>query len=283
MTDPATFDRGHDVRPVLLTGASGNLGREVAARLFAQGWRLRLTDLVPFPDPVAPGSTFETADLNDGTALHRLAQGCRAIVHFGGLVEYGTFEAVIGPNMRGTYHVFEAARAAGCRVVSASSNHVVGFHERTDANGRARLGADCTLRPDSWYGVSKVVGEMLARLYWDRNGVESVSLRIGSCFAEPGDERMLATWLSRDDLARLVMRSVEAERTGCAIVWGTSRNAASWWGADDRGLIGWEPQDSADDWEGRVQPKGDAIARRFQGGGFCSVDYTPEAPGCPRA
>jgi len=283
------------VGPVLLTGASGKLGREVATRLFAQGWRLRLTDLVPFPDDIPDGSTFEAADLNDGAALRRLAQGCRAIVHFGGLVEYGSFEAVLGPNMRGTYNVFEAARAAGARVVYASSNHVVGYHERPDHRqgrerpavaqqpGSERLDADCTLRPDSWYGLSKAVGELMARLYWDRNGVESVSMRIGSCFAEPADARMLATWLSRDDLTRLVVRSVEAPRTGCAIVWGVSRNAVNWWGADDRARIGWTPQDSADAWAGRVQAKGDALAQRFQGGGFCAVDYTLETPGHRRA
>jgi len=275
-----------DTRPVLLTGASGKLGVALAARLFALGWRLRLTDRAPFPGAIADGSSFEAADLNDAAALQRLARGCRAIVHLGGLVEYGSFEAVIGPNMRGTYHVYEAARMAGCRVIYASSNHVVGFHERPDldaSNGSANLGADCTMRPDSYYGISKVVGEMLARFFWDRNGVESVLLRIGSCFEEPTDERMLATWLSRADLARLVVRSIEAPTTGCAVVWATSRNAASWWGADDRARIGWEPQDSADAWAGKVPPKGNAVARRFQGGGFCSVDYTPEAQRPARA
>ena len=259
-------------RPVLLTGASGNLGRELVARLSARGWRLRLTDIAPFPDEIPPGASFAAADLNDGAAIRRLAEGCGAIVHFGGLVAYGEFESVLGPNLRGTHHVFEAARAAGARVVYASSNHVVGFHERG-----TRLDADCSLRPDSYYGLSKVMGEMLARFFWDRNGVQSVSLRIGSCFAEPRQDRMLATWLSRDDLARLVMCSVNAEHTGCAVVWGASRNAAGWWDADNRARIGWEPLDSADAWAGRVPPPGEGVAERFQGGGFCAVDYTHPA------
>ena len=258
-------------KPVLLTGACGNLGRELAPRLLARGWRLRLTDLLPHRDPPPAGAEFVQADLNDGSAMLALARGCRAIVHFGGLVEYGSFEAVIGPNMRGTYHVFEAARAEGLRVVYASSNHVVGFHERS-----TRLGADAAYRPDSYYGLSKVVGEMLARLFWDRNGVESVSLRIGSCFAEPRQERMLATWLSRDDLASLVVRSVQAPATGCAMVWGASANRAGWWGGDDRARIDWQPQDSADGWAGRVPADADGVARRYQGGGFCAVDYTAD-------
>ena len=39
-------------KPVLLTGASGNLGRMLTKALAAEGWTLRLTDITPFPDPV---------------------------------------------------------------------------------------------------------------------------------------------------------------------------------------------------------------------------------------
>lgn len=255
--------------PVLVTGASGKLGRDLVPLLVARGWRLRLTDIAPFPDAVLQGCEFVAADLNDREAIVHLAQGCASIVHLGGLVEYGSFETVLGPNLRGVHHVFEAALVHGLRVVYASSNHVIGFHERETV-----LDSDCTYRPDSFYGLSKVFGEMVARFYWDRNGVESVSLRIGSCFPEPRQERMLATWLSRGDMARLVAHSVVAPSTGFAIVWGVSNNAASWWRGDDRARIGWEPQDSADAYADRFPPAGDGVADRFQGGGFCAVDYT---------
>jgi len=257
--------------PVLITGASGNLGREVVPRLAARGWQLRLTDRAAYPGELPTGCTFHHADLNDQDAIAALAKGCRAIVHFGGLVEYGSLEAVIGPNVRGTYHVFEAARSEGIRVVYASSNHVVGFYERNE-----RLKSDAPYRPDSYYGLSKVFGETLARFFWDRNGVESVSLRIGSCFPEPRSERMLATWLSRDDLAELVACSVEAEKTGYAVIWGTSDNSETWWEGDDRNLIGWSPKNSADKWKGLVSPDTADAGARFQGGGFCAVDYTKE-------
>ncbi|MDO9435745.1 NAD(P)-dependent oxidoreductase [Hydrogenophaga sp.] len=255
--------------PVLVTGAAGKLGRDLVPSLVAMGWRLRLTDIAPFPDPLPPGCEFIAADLNDRDAIVNLAQGCASIVHLGGLVEYGTFETVLGPNLRGVYHVFEAALAHGLRVVYASSNHVIGFHERETV-----LDKESTYRPDSFYGLSKVFGEMVARFYWDRNGVESVSLRIGSCFPEPKQERMLATWLSRGDMARLVAHSVTAPSTGFAVVWGASNNAASWWRGDDRARIGWTPQDSADAYAGTFPPAGQGVADRFQGGGFCEVGYT---------
>ena len=99
-------------KPVLLTGASGNLGRMLARELGAKGWTLRLTDLTPFPDPLPEGATLTRMDLADGVALLKLAEGCGAILHFGGASTDLPFETVIGPNLRGVYHVYEAARRA---------------------------------------------------------------------------------------------------------------------------------------------------------------------------
>ncbi|HWH40601.1 MAG TPA: hypothetical protein VNU21_12230 [Usitatibacter sp.] len=48
--------------------------------------------------------------------------------------------------------------------------------------------------------MSKTFGESLSRFYYDRYGIETVALRIGSCFPEPRDRRMLVTWLSYADL-----------------------------------------------------------------------------------
>ena len=60
-------------KPVLLTGASGNLGRMLARELGAKGWTLRLTDLTPFPDPLPEKASFTRMDLADGVALLKLS------------------------------------------------------------------------------------------------------------------------------------------------------------------------------------------------------------------
>ena len=133
----------------------------------------------------------------------RLAEGCGAIVHLGGVSVERPFEEVLGPNIRGLYHIYEAARREKARVIFASSNHSIGFHERAET-----IGADTQFLPDGFYGLSKAYGELMGRLYWFKHGVESVFVRIGSCFPEPTNARMLATWLSYPDLSRLVVRCV---------------------------------------------------------------------------
>ena len=123
-------------KPVLLTGASGALGRVLVEVAGALGWTLRLTDIAPFPDAVPAGATFTRADLNDGVTMLRLAEGCGAIMHLGGVSVERPFEEVIGPNIRGLYHIYEAARREKARVIFASSNHSIGFHERTESARR---------------------------------------------------------------------------------------------------------------------------------------------------
>ena len=267
---------GAPAKPVFLTGASGNLGRMLTRALAAQGWALRLTDIAPFPDPLPAGATFTRADLSDGVTILRLAEGCGAIVHLGGVSTEQPFEDVLGPNIRGLHHIYEAARREGARVIFASSNHSIGFHERTET-----IGADTDFLPDGFYGLSKAYGELMGRLYWHKHGVESVFIRIGSCFPEPVNDRMLASWLSYPDLARLVIRCVVTETVGCRVIWGASDNKRmTWWRDDDRAMVGWTPQDSADPFAGQLAGKtsGDPVEERYMGGAFCSMDYSRKEP-----
>lgn len=258
--------------PVLLTGASGMLGTMLASALAARGWTLRLTDLRPFPGPLPSGASFTQADLADGPMILRLAEGCGTILHFGGISVEQPFETIYGPNIGGLYHAFEAARREGARMVYASSNHTIGFHPRTDV-----LDVGDAFRPDGYYGLSKMYGEGMAQLYWDKHGVETVSLRIGSARAEPIDARMLATWLSYRDLTNLVERAATAESVGHSVIWGVSANKRmSWWRNDARELIGWTPQDDAERWapelEGVVSDN--HASEVNQGGSYCAMGYS---------
>ena len=258
-------------KPVLLTGASGALGRSLTKYLSGKGWTLRLTDVAPFPTELPARASFIQADLQDGVAMLRMAEGCGAIIHLGGASTDRPFEEVIGPNIRGLYHIYEAARREGARVIFASSNHAIGFHERT-----RKLDDDCALMPDSFYGLSKAYGELMGQLYWNKHGVQSIAIRIGSSFPEPTDERMLSTWLSYADLGRLMERSVLAKDVGCEVIWGASKNSRTFWGKDARQKIGWAPEDSADVFANLVTGKvsDNPAQERYQGGGYCAAGYS---------
>ena len=137
----------------------------------------------------------------------------------------------------------------------------------------ARNTADMPPRPDGFYGVSKVFGESLSRYYYDRFGIETVCLRIGSCFPEPANTRMMVTWLSADDLVELLRCSLFAPRVGHTIAFGVSDNKAKWW--DDRHSrhLGFVPKDSSTQFAALFPDNGnfapaDDITVTYQGGGF---------------
>jgi uronate dehydrogenase len=262
----------HSPRPIaLLTGASGQLGRILARRLGELGWQLRLTDREPFPDAVPPGARFVRMTLEDKDAVFEAADGCDLILHYGGISTEQSFEDILGPNYRGTLHIYEAARRHRARVVFPSSVHVVGLYDRSE-----KLDQDCVLRPDGFYGLSKAYGEMLARMYWDKHEVESVVIRIGSTLPEPTDRRFLSTWLSHNDFISLIQRCAEADHVGFTIIWGASNNSRSFWRDDGRARIGWQPQDSSDAFIPQLDPivTQDKVAEKLQGGRFVTVDYT---------
>ena len=131
------------------------------------------------------------------------------------------------------------------------------------------------MRPDGYYGLSKAFGENLAQFYFDRYGLETVSLRIGSSFPEPVDRRMLATWLSYDDLERLVIAALSAPVVGHSIVYGASDNSHSWWDNTPARHVGYRPQDSSEPFRAALEARQPHIdpkdpAALYQGGGFCT-------------
>jgi uronate dehydrogenase len=253
---------------LLLTGAAGGLGRVLRPRLRPRCTLLRVSDLAPMDAPAA-GEEVVQAPLQDRAAVHALLAGIDAVVHLGGISTEQPFDAILQANIVGTYNLYEAARRHGVkRIVFASSNHVTGFYRQDEV-----IDANAPVRPDGYYGLSKAFGENLSRFYFDRYGIETVCLRIGSSFPEPKDRRMLATWLSYDDLERLVVASLTAPVAGHSIVFGMSDNTTTWWDNTQARHIGFRPQDSSEPFRAAREAAQPTLDRSdpavlYQGGAF---------------
>ena len=253
---------------LLLTGAAGGLGRVLRPRLKRLCRVLRLSDIAAM-DPAADGEETVVTPLQDAAAVSALVDGVSAIVHLGGVSVEGPFEPILQANIVGAWNLYEAARRHGVRrVVFASSNHVTGFYRQDEV-----VSPNEPMRPDGHYGLSKAFGENLSRLYFDRYGIETVCLRIGSSFPEPKDRRMLATWLSYDDLERLVEASLMAPVVGHSVVYGMSDNTTTWWDNTRASHVGYRPRDSSEPFRAALEARQPMLDRNdpatlFQGGGF---------------
>jgi uronate dehydrogenase len=263
-------------RRLLLTGAAGQLG--VLLREAVKPWAdiVRLSDLAPMA-PAGEGEEVVQCDLADRAAVLALVDGVDAVLHFGGVSVETPFAPILQANILGVANLYEAVHRHGVRrVVFASSNHAIGMYRTTE-----RIDADMPLRPDGYYGVSKCFGESLSRYYFDRFGIETVCLRIGSCCPAPKTVRMLSTWCSFADLVELLRCSLFMPRVGHTIAFGVSDNPGAWWDNSAAGHLGYRPRDSSTAFaelfpDSGQYPDPDDLPSQYHGGPF--VTAGPQYP-----
>jgi len=261
-------------KKVALSGAGGNVGRILRVELQKRGVDLRSAGGSKPLEPLRDGEDVMHGDLKDPAVVDRLLQGVDVLIHMAGTSVERPLPEIIQNNLVALHEVYEGARRHKVgRIVFASSNHAFGMYGTDE-----KIGLGAAVRPDGFYGLSKVWGEAMARLYWDKHGIEGVSLRIGTTMGRPPENlRQLSTWMGDDDLVQLVMRSIEAENVGYCDVWGISANTRAYYDLSEGNAIGYAPTQNAEQWAETIlaQPNPlDPVAQRFQGGQFVTIDYT---------
>jgi uronate dehydrogenase len=248
---------------VLLTGAAGTIGRgfrdEYCAR-YRDGYDLRLG----VHDPAFSDSRFDDIvrlEIEDPGSLRRAFDGADVVVHLAANPDWDTEEFsddLLGPNIVGSYNVFEAARSVGVRrIVYASSVHaIMGYPVDVQAH------EDGAPRADTLYGATKVFGEALCSSYAYLHGISCIAVRIGAYV--PDDERqkvigsdnpqLLDIVISQRDMAQLLHRAITApEGVRYAVVSGLSDNRFKRMSIERaRSLLGYAPQDDAFAWSEKV-------------------------------
>ena len=163
---------------VLITGAAGFLGSALVDKLRRSDYRVRAV----FHDStqsISHEQDIETvaADIRDAKRIHKMADGCGAIVHLAAKVhaidESGAEKDYESVNVEGTRHILDAAVRSGVnRIVFASSVKV--FGEVTSGCVDETQAPD----PQTAYGRSKWRAEQLVSQYAERYGITAVSLRL---------------------------------------------------------------------------------------------------------
>jgi nucleoside-diphosphate-sugar epimerase len=147
-----------DTRPVLVTGGTGFLGRNLVERLLAQGRPVNVLARNPAPDLERRGVRFIRAAIDDEAAVATACADMGTIFHAAARVGvWGPREEFFRANVLGTRAILAGCRRHGVsRLVFTSSPSVV-------YNGRDLAGADeslpLTTRCPSPYPVSKAAAE----------------------------------------------------------------------------------------------------------------------------
>lgn len=247
-------------RKVLVTGMSGLIGGAVRRQLEGK-YELGALNRRP-----VEGIPCHQADIADLRAIRPAFADIDVVIHLAASVDAAaTWEEVLRNNIVGTYNVFEASRQAGVkRIIFASSGAVVSGWERElpysalvagrydEVGTWPKLTHESPVRPAALYGSSKVWGEALARSYSDTYGISLICLRIGAVNREdrPLALRHFSVWCSQRDIAQMVERCIVAPPSlRFEIFYVVSDNKWSYRDlAHARAVVGFEPQDRAEDY-----------------------------------
>ena len=205
--------RAHHRRRVLITGASGRVGRHVVDALLGNH-EVTVFDLAPPVQDVR----FIEGDVLDLAKIRTAMAGQDAVIHLAA-IDIGVPaepEAYFGTNVMGTWNAVQAAREAGIRkVVLASSISAVGVGEMRTDFPPEYLPVDeaHVMKPAHAYGVSKLVVEDIARGFAVQGGLSITCLRPVAVIVESNlrrtvdraadrDHRWLASYVTGEDTGR---------------------------------------------------------------------------------
>lgn len=262
---------------VVMTGACGQIAPAILK--LSHDWVLY--DQQMCPERLPENAPFIQGDLGDSDALLEIVRDADAVLHLAAASHASRpWDEVVRSNINGLYHLLEAARRVQLeRIIFASTNHVVGHYERDHAPTLYQPGHDllidhhAPIQADSYYGVSKAMGEHLGRYYAETGGPRFYALRIGATVAEdhpyayaergvqngewPRDSdayaeqvaRLKAIWLSQRDLVQLVECLLRYDGPPFDVFYGVSGNAARWLDIEHaQRQLGYEPQDNGNIW-----------------------------------
>lgn len=231
---------------VLVTGAAGRIGTAFVAA--QQGrYDLRLGDL----DSGAlarMGGEAVPLDVTDLAACMRACAGVHTVLHLAAdpLPDADFHTSLLPTNIIGSYNMFLAARAQGCRrvVFASSAQAVEGYPPDVQVH------EDMAPRPANMYGVSKAFGEALASFFAGDGALVTVAVRIANVAAFRAGERHsardVAAFISERDVVQLLARCIDADLRGFTVVHGVSDNRYKRLSIDNtRSVLDYRPRDDA--------------------------------------
>lgn len=212
---------------ILITGAAGNIAKRILP-LFPADLDLVLTDR--HAGEIA-GQKIHALDITDYSAVQAAMEGVDAVVHLAIVStravvkdkplfdtdvgeEYLRFNDLsIDVNVRGTYHLFEAARAAGVKrfVFASSLTVLIGMPRYPEFHD------DLAARPSNFYAVTKMWGENLGEYFSRRHDMTVYCLRFGQPVGQKVDPHnrikrnlhpLPGIFVSSEDLAGSVLSAL---------------------------------------------------------------------------
>jgi uronate dehydrogenase len=238
------------MKPVLVIGSAGRIGRAVVAELIACGMPVRGFDLVPTPglEDCVVGS------ITDAGAVRAAMRGVGTLIHLAATPDDdgdNFLTELLPNNIVGVYHVLEAVRACGVERLILASSGQVNWYQRQQ--GPIPVRASDPPSPRYWYAATKMFLESIGRGFAETHGLSVIVVRLGWCPRTPEQVKEIyaSDWaqdvyLSPGDAGRFFAAAVRAKDVKFATVYVTSKPLKVNYHdlEPTKRLIGFEPNES---------------------------------------
>lgn len=157
---------------ILVTGSAGRVGRAVVAALRSRGRIVRGLDL----RPSGTGGEEIVGSLEDAEAIFKAMDGVSDVLHLGAFMSWlaADRDSMFAVNVEGTRRLLDAASLAGVRRFIFASSGEVYPENRPEF---LPITEHHPLRPNSPYGLTKLLGEELVHFHQRLGRMETVILR----------------------------------------------------------------------------------------------------------
>ena len=168
---------GGDIRRILVTGASGQIGSELTPRL-REIYGKENVIASDLRNPIKDDGPFELLDVTDAKKVDEIVveYAIDSIVHLAALLSASGEQrpnVAWHVNIDGLYNVLEVARNRKLlRVFNPSSIAVFG-----PETPRENTPQETVTKPRTIYGITKVTGELLGNYYYQKWGVDVRGVR----------------------------------------------------------------------------------------------------------
>jgi UDP-glucose 4-epimerase len=167
---------------ILLTGAAGQLGAEIARQLSGEHEVIGLD--------VLPGQwTSRIASVTDRAAVFALMEDVEAVIHTASLharhIDTASKQAFIDTNISGTLNLLEAAVQAGVRRFVYTSTTSVYGAALIPKDQAVWVTEELTPQPRDIYDITKLAAEALCKHFAEAQGLPVICLRTSRFYPQP--------------------------------------------------------------------------------------------------
>ena len=171
------------MKKILVTGASGQLGRELVVLLKSRNYEVFGIDLVASP------TTDEIIDIRNALKINALTVGFDAIIHTAAMhgkhyeLKYPR-EDFIETNINGTFNLLNACVLNGIKKFVYTSTTSIYGKAMVNENQAVWVDETLTPNPRDIYDITKLTAELLCQDYFEKEGIETTVLRVSRFLPE---------------------------------------------------------------------------------------------------